>query len=196
MAKHSENAGRFKNMCKTFDRIRHSYNRTVPRNQDEKNYPIEKVGEDYLITHLKFWISSYETWSLFTRTGHLHDGISANDDGRRAIPSTIKQAIGKLDPEASWNPPKVCITWIVCYIHNITPDETKTGWKSFDCSHCCINHNFKDLVIICITPACLCWESKSDNQSRGYNLCFKICNHADCKKYVCHCQRLHNPPCV
>jgi hypothetical protein len=193
---HDQNAKRFAYMYDTFNRICDTYVRTVPRNQSPENYPQPVGGEDYLITHLKHWIHSYEMRSFLTRSqSHLHDSIPYTDDGRRPIPSTIRTAIDSLHaPVAPWKASKVCVTWIVCYIHNILPDTTKVGWETFDCSHLCINQPMAQYDLFCISAECLYWESKAVNQSRGNPYCCRQCTH--CNERVCVCQKFHNPPCV
>ena len=81
------------------------------------------------------------------------------------------------------------VTWFICWLNAIHPDKTKTGWESYQCSHLCTRGN-------CITETCLCWESASSNQSRGNDFCERLCAHKNCKKTICKCQGLHDPPCA
>ena len=48
---------------------------------------------------------------------------------------------------------------------------------------------------LCIAKLCLCWESKSVNQSRGQSFCTKVCAHIGCDQIVCVCQSIHEPNC-
>jgi hypothetical protein len=145
--KHANNAERFLEMCHTLDRILDTYTRVVPQNQSARNYPEIKEGEPYLVTHLKAWLDQYleKGPHPLTRTGRDHQVAKYGNDGRRTIPSTIRDAIALLaNPGATWGlstDQKVPITWIVCYLNNIRPDTTMVDWVAFDCSHCCICHN-------------------------------------------------------
>jgi hypothetical protein len=85
---------------------------------------------------------------------------------------------------------KVPHTWFVCYLFDILPDVNEEGWERFQCSHRCINS-------ACVTPDHLCWESASENQSRGNSFCRKPCTHKDCKAFnSCSCQCNHKPHCL
>lgn len=203
---HGDNAKRFLEMCNTLLRILPNYRRTVPPKQSESNYPEPKLGEDYLITHLKAWVQKHVLIEKHTtRTSLKHEVMIYGGDGRRSLPSTICAAIHMLDnPKPVWGlstDQKVPVTWIVCYLNNIRPDTTEENWQSFDCSHRCISYDLKgsegqEQRLECIDKACLCWESKSYNQSRGNWFCCKICTHTDCAKIVCLCQQIHDPPCI
>lgn len=55
---HAKNAERFFALCKDLDAIKNTYNRTVPKNQSEKNYPQKVNNEPYIITHLKHMVEN------------------------------------------------------------------------------------------------------------------------------------------
>jgi hypothetical protein len=206
---HANNAERFLDMCRTLDRILDTYTRTVPRKQSANNYPEIKRDELYLITHLESWLRQHrEAEHVFvTRTGKDHEVAKYCNDGRRTIPSTIRNAIALLrDPPAAWGlgtDQKVPLTWVVCYLHDILPDTAMKDWGAFDCSHRCICHDLdangvdreRRERLVCVDPRCLCWESKSYNQSRGNRFCCKACTHVDCDRTVCVCQNIHDPSC-
>lgn len=194
---HANNAERFITMCNTLDRISTMYKRIVPKNQSQKQYPDTNTREPYLVTHLTYWVSQYiEQDEYKTRTGEIHQVMKCSGDGRRTIPSTICEAIKKLD-NPLWGcskDQKVRITWIVCYLHNIQPNTTTNQWQAFDCSHRCICYNLDGYT--CIDPKCLIWESKSYNQSRGNHYCCNPCTHfEECGKTICSCNEIHIPSC-
>jgi len=81
---------------------------------------------------------------------------------------------------------RVTTRWLVCYLNNILPDQTKAGWEYFECSHLCIGS--------CLTPECFFWESKSINQSRSNYGCGLVC-HCGCQKSVCVANDVHLPHC-
>jgi len=183
------------NMCDTFDRLRPTYLRTVPTNQPTANYPPPVTNEDYLVTHLRQWVQGYRYGIMPTRSGTGHHVCTrAGSDNRKTIPSTIRTAITALN-NPSWAAEKAELKWVVCYLNNIRPDTTQQGWQQFECSHKCIEHGLGQ-AYCCIDARCLCWESKSVNQSRGNKFCMRNCGHNNCNLFVCHCQGFHNPPCI
>lgn len=126
--------------------------------------------------------ATYAQWSRSSVARSCHKG----KDGRRDLPKAI---VNKLrEANADWSQSKFEVKWIVCYINNILPDQTKQNWQLFECSHTCIED-------FCVSPSCLCWESKSVNQSRGQSFCTKVCAHIGCDQIVCVCQSIHEPNC-
>jgi len=233
MANQQQRIGeKFMNMVETFNRIRLNYVRTVPYKQKQDNYPASKEGEDYLITHLKHWvydkiikdINDGDVVSYLTRTkSHPHYGISYDPDKKdinKTLPTTIQNAIEALLPAPTWTGKaptsinndrggKVAVTWVVCYINNILPDQQRPRWQFFECSHRCINRYYLSAngwdggdfgrlpnPMCCVTAECLCWESKSYNQSRGNDFCCRPCSHPECDLTICDCQTIHYPPCL
>jgi len=219
---HEMNASRFMAMCETLDRLRQSYNRKVPYKQSEKDYPKQVVEEQYIITHLKFWVNNLVVTKqkFTTQTGQTHDVMecTASDrkkflngkspgSPRKQLPRTIYEAIKSLEEPIIWGnnptPTKVTVTWIVAYLSKIHPDQSKPNWKYFDCSHRCIEHGLRSkdqsvtIHYACIDSNCLTWETKSDNQARANNHCRNICKHDGiCTDWQCKCQQNHNPYCL
>lgn len=98
---------------------------------------------------------------------------------------------------------RVPITWLTLYVNNKYPDTTIEGWVDQECSHRCTNKGYLDLPqdgkYLCAELDCLCWETKSYNQSRGNEYCLKPCRHENCSEpfgYICKCSKLHEPPCI
>lgn len=172
-----------------------SYTRTIPYKARECDYPLEKEGEFYLNTHLKYWIDCKIEKGLDykTRSDRVHTVMKSNGkDLRRSLPSTINSAMNMLDD--CWNlKQRVTVTWIVCYLNKIYPSITVIDWERFECSHICIEFGLEKDRFNCIDASCLTWESKSVNQSRGNNYCMRKCNH--CQNWCCHCQDFHKPSC-
>jgi hypothetical protein len=162
---------------------------------------LDMLNERYpeLKAELATWIRSKATQTTSTRTGTTHKvAPGLNDkDLRCQLPLQVIKASNQHFPEWQWlksesNKKKVTITWVVCYLNNIYPDQTKEGWRLFECSHRCIESELPQGTR-CLDASCLCWESKRDNQSRGNQYCCKNCTH--CNAPICHCQQFHLPPC-
>jgi len=125
----------------------------------------------------------------------------ADDDGLRlTLPAPIIAGMQLLSEEKRLWPNssdsslkqgqlKIPITWISCFLADVRPDQTRDGWKFFECSHRCVNSR-------CFAAAHLVWESKRVNQSRGHTVdcCRKKCNH--CERILCLCQNIHTPACL
>lgn len=177
-------AERFEAFCDALKRIEASYVRTVTSHAHQVYYPDMDPSEPCLLTHLWFVILSSVTARTPTRSGVFHAlQNTQGNDGRRDIPSTIFLHLG-----AAWTQKKVEAKWIVCYLHDIYPDRSKSGLELFECSHRCIVAN-------CIDPSCLTWESKANDQSRGQPCCMRICVHMSCGRRLCTCQNIHSPSC-
>lgn len=195
----------FLDLCQSLDRLRHglegcrmfdfSYASELRLSHGPQLVqPAE--GESYLSTVLENWVQGYVLGQRRTRTGQLHQTMKRQGrDGRRTLPSTISIALcgrrGK----------KVEVKWIVCYLAGVCPELVDSGGVDLECSHRCINQGQDSLRLDsideeCIDAACLCWETKSQNQSRGNWFCCKPCRHDDCGRTVCHCQGLHVPSCL
>jgi len=212
----TNHAERFIKMCDSFDRLFDTYVRTVPLRQSQNNYPpMDPNGlEPYIITHLCFFVDQHTmNKTQFTcRTEsnpiiwHWVGPLTSQNDLRFTLPSTIRQAL--LDIDAEWDcTSKVELTWIICYLNGVMPDQNVPNWQFFECSHIvciswCRNGPLKERKVPeqgspygygCIDINCLRWESKSDNQSRGYQTCWKTSNH--CGLNLCFCQGLHLPNC-
>jgi len=196
---HNNIAKRFMDMCATFDSIKATYTRQVPFKQSEQDYPPVVKDEPYLLTHLKFMVKIKLINQEFkTRTGRIHEVTikkPQDKDNRYTVPSTIRSAIVLLpETEALWkNHNKVELKWITCYLADIKPNTSQTGWEKFECSHRCIEFGLNSYF--CVDASCMTWESKSINQSRGNPWCAKQCSH-NCGKIICECQGMHNPPCI
>jgi hypothetical protein len=191
----TDNKGeRFMKMVASLDEIKITYARTVPLRAREVDYPPEKEGEFYLITHLKHWIDVKieKDQNFLTRNGKQHAVMKSNGkDLRRSLPTTINSAMSVVD--SGWDLKKrVTVTWIVCYLNKIHPDQEKKNWEYFECSHTCIEFGL-DNKFNCISSGCLIWESQSVNQSRGNEYCMRKCSH--CQNWCCHCQMFHDPKC-
>lgn len=196
-----DHAGRFHIMCTVFRLLADSYVRVVPRNQPQRDYPQPEDDIPYIITHLTHWVNSYVVANNNLRTGGTHIVMSHDqNENRRVVPSTIREAIADLYPDL-WlgkKDARVPVTWVVMFLHDILPDRTLPNWQLFECSHRCIEYNERLAIPrlhACIDPECLVWESKSENQSRGNRLCTAQCAH-HCGNIVCLCQNYHNPHCI
>lgn len=185
---------RFMNMVATFDFLIPIYQRTVPRNQSQKNYPQVVANEAYLFTHLRAWVNGYVVGSKFLRSGGTHRVMNfVGKDGRRPLPSTIRSAIDNLPSnQILWSQEKVEVKWVSCYLARVLVNNQIDGWQQFECSHRCIEFGLDGEL--CIDSGCMIWESKSVNQSRGYGVCMRKCNH--CPMFLCSCQGIHNPHCL
>jgi hypothetical protein len=190
----ANHAGNYKSMCISLDSIKAVYKRKVPRNQPQAKYPLTEANQSYLLTHLKFWLFNLPTVTKLSRTGSEckvlcgHDRLEIiNDDYRRTLPSTITAELKR--SECPWQQSKVTVCWIICYLADIHSDEGHRDWKQFQCSHKCITQG-------CISINHQCWESASNNQSRGHTaeICLKRCTH--CNESLCHCQNIHSPACI
>lgn len=212
---HALIAQRFCNFVNTMKRLEgledeeEEYKRVVPEKQPQRNYPRVVPNETYIRTHLKHVIDRLKKPDIkyYTRKGHRHTVINkrGRKDNRVQLPPTISRAINDLNPPPLWGKTqsakaqscKVEVKWIICYLHYIMPDikEDDDAWKSFECSHLCVEAGLQDQGLHCIDPNCLYWESKSTNQNRGHNatLCVKECTH--CGDFLCDCQNIHFPPC-
>lgn len=182
-------AERFMNLVDALNALRTSYERRVPPKCKQSDYPPALPNEDYLLTHLKWMVSQQSNPIVqYTRSGQEHQLLARADgkDGRRDLPKAIVNKLREAD--SNWTQSKFEVKWIVCYINNVLPDQTKRNWQLFECSHTCIED-------FCVSPNCLCWESKSVNQSRGQSYCTKVCAHAGCGQIICACQSIHVPTC-
>lgn len=189
---HEKSAERFVAFCDSLNRITEIYKRTVPTNQSQDAYPPEADEYSYVSVHLDFIV--YKGCRV---QGNRHCLLSPLVDGakdgnpRITIPSTIIRAMRV--GNCLWCnavTPKVSATWIVCWLEDISPDQHKQDWQTFEVSHRCRNNK-------CIEPDHLCWESKSVNQSRGNDFCRRMCLHDECEhENVCSCQRFHSPHCL
>jgi hypothetical protein len=144
------------------------------------------------VTHLRHLLDS---WTLpankFTRTGQPHKVMKVQGkDGRRNLPKALHEAIS-----LQYRSEKVEAKWIACYLGGVLPDRNCAQWERFECSHLCIEHDLRGEGLTCIDVACLCWESKATNQSRGNTYCTRLCVHTDCDKTLCACQGVHRPSC-
>lgn len=194
---HVNIAGRFIDLCFKLDGVKGSYRREVPPHSPSKDYPPATPTEPYLLTHLRDWVRRHclgrEKREL--RTGGYHDTMARHgSDGRRQLPVQLCRAIRRSVDPAFPERAKVEVKWIVCYLADIRPDQTLSNWRMLECSHRCINWGLVSEE--CITPTCLVWESKADNQSRGGSspLCMHSCSH--CGQPLCCCQNLHMPCCL
>lgn len=191
-------AGRFMHMVATFNTVRKTYKRDPPPKSNSYYYPPIRKNEDYLITQLKFYLEIKIKGQKLLPCGEYHSFMIGNEnDCRITIPAGILTHIDQhYQEQGLWYNQKVQATWIVCYLHEIFPDTTIEGWKKWECSHLCIEQDMdKKLKEYCIDSKCLCWESKSYNQSRGQGFCRRICNHKGCGEIQCVCQQNHDPPC-
>lgn len=151
-------------------------------------------GEAYLITQLTDWLNRYVAGVRQTRTGGNHRTmLRQGKDGRRQLPATLRHAL-------HMGPRKVEVKWIACYLAGVHPlGPTDNAGNPLECSHRCIDQDATGKLSTqygeeCIEAGCLCWESKSANQSRGNNFCARACAHG-CGAWVCRCQSLHVPHC-
>ena len=196
-----DTAYRFMQMKQSLDSIRSIYNRNPQKHSREEDYPEQVTGQDYLVTHLNHWLSTYVTIIGTTRSGLDHKLMvhtQAKEDGRRSLPRSIRGCLHRNLTKGQWGyrttkdpcpDIKVTLTWVVCYIQGIVPDASLDGWQTFECSHRCA-----EVEHLCLDPDCLFWESRSANQSRGYGLCWRVCTH--CGRHLCECQQIHVPPCI
>jgi hypothetical protein len=90
-----------------------------------------------------------------------------------------------------WKADSVTVTWIVCWLHRVFPNTGVPGWENFECSHRCLCGGTGNLRV-CLLVNHLVWESKHDNCSRGYKICFRKCEH--CGLCLCVCQGIHKTP--
>lgn len=113
---------------------------------------------------------------------------------RMGIPSALRALLNAhlpADKQLETDRMKISVAWMsLLSIENpALPDTSKEGWQLYQASHLCKVPN-------CTSPSHLCWESASLNQSRGYGICSRICQHEECKRMLCECQRIHQPPCL
>lgn len=205
---HVETAARFMEMCRSFDALIPVYQRTVPQNQKQTNYPSEKPSEPYIRTHLEFFVRQYHQMTASKRSGGTCDTMRPlkRDDGKRELPRTIQRAINSLPDFADGTIPwgkrlvekdlKVRVCWVIAYLEGVRPNQTIPEWQRFQCSHRCLNEFCVTLVLNGAGNSHVCWESPSDNQNRGHNrnLCFRQCTH--CTEFLCICQNVHSPVCL
>jgi len=143
--------------------------------------------------------SSIVTWMLEkekqhciateTRSGVSHrEAPKAPNNGRIALPVSIMRTL--VNKPETWSDKdfRKPFTWFVCWRDSIKPDQLKSEWQNFECSHRCTSKSN------CWSASCLTWECKSVNQSRGQDFCTKVCTH--CGSRLCVCQSLHDPPCL
>jgi len=189
---HTLIAKRFMRFCDALDAVEATYQRQVPERQPQSDYPLPVDGESYLVTHLKYLVRTWTSGARSeTRTGDTHAVMKLQGkDGRRTLPKLLSNALGE-----RYEHRKVEAKWIVCYLHNVRPDQTKADWEHFECSHRCIENGLRSAGVTCISHECLCWESKSCNQSRGNSFCTQLCCHEGCNLSLCACQRIHIPAC-
>jgi len=227
IVEHNQIAKRFMNMCEALHKISATYKVIRDKRAAKVDYPTEDFLDQYKdqnktelglhIYHTVFvkrWEIVGQKKVMWTRTGasHLVAPKPNKDDNRLDLPRPIKNALlhlQTLEPN-SWYNPKPEMTWLVCWLNNIYPDMSQPGWEAFECSHRCVERDQTGMKLkriasstkygwACIDPDCLCWESRSDNQSRGNTFCYKPCTHEGCTKpngYVCSCSSLHDPPCI
>jgi len=197
---HAENAKRFVEICAIFDKLKvnfryehQSRSRLKPDVARKGNYTDLKWLLSDLVHRHK--IKRPNKGMYRTRTGERHRLAQScpHQHGRKNIPKPIRQ-FAQL--QNSPLPEKLQLTWIVCYLHRIRPNQNEKGWECFDCSHRCVSYNLPD-DIQCISRKCLCWESKHNNQSRGFMVenCTKECCCKE-KDYICRCRGIHVPCCI
>jgi hypothetical protein len=188
--KHENNAERFMLFVDGLNTIAGTYTRDVPMKQPQNDYPLEKQGKCYLSTHLSYVIQKSSEKKDKCWISTLIDG-SVDGNPRIAIPSTIVKALSAANVQWGKNVarPKVPVTWVICWLYDIYPGKLE-NWEKFEVSHRCRNNT-------CVTPKHLCWETKSQNQSRGNDFCRRKCTHSTCQsRCVCECQAFHNPCCL
>jgi hypothetical protein len=165
---------------------------------------------NYITTNiLNNWLSSLPRARKVTSFNNVHDCIIG--DTRRQLPQPVFKGIKawisdntltSYDNEESIVPTiwgdditdyrnlKVEVKRVTCFLNGNYPDMRQNDWEKFDCSHLCIDSS-------CVFDSShYCWEPKSINQSRGYGLCRKICNHLNCNRPLCIDQNLHYPNCL
>lgn len=192
-----QNGGRFMDLCLVFEVMR---NGTLPNLLYILQALVNARAVEYSATRTHFHVVNGE---LNEDICELWDG---KKDGRVQLPNEVIHWLmtnpnphWRLDFDRNGRPSggsKVTLTWIVCYLNNNLPNPTIEGWENFECSHICLcagNGNKSDYV--CLLPKHLVWESSSENQSRGYELCMKMC-HCGCGDTLCRVSNLHNPHCV
>lgn len=96
----------------------------------------------------------------------------------------------------------VTLHWVASYLGKVFPARVD-GWEKFSCSHKCLSglgptpkevNEKNERAQYCLEPTHMVWESHSDNTSRGYRVCRRVCSH--CAEMLCVCQSIHNPPCI
>ncbi len=194
---HVKTGKRFLELCESFKAIKKDF---VYQEVHHSNYkPDQNLREGF--SDLKWLLRDMVHKCLVkndgrnyrTRTGLKHRVAKVGTgDCRKTIPGVIRSfalSKGVIIPE------KCQLTWIVCYLHKIAPDQSKDGWKYFECSHRCISNDIPG-TRECVDPKCLVWESKAINQSRGHmaGVCCRQCVH--CDRFLCGCQSLHYPNCL
>lgn len=190
-SEHVKIAERFMQFCDALDSVLTCYVRCVPKHQPQADYPAAVPGEPYLITHLQHCISSWTAGHQVTRSGTSHAIMKMQGkDGRRNVPKGLHQLL-----KDKYIHEKVEAKWIACYLAGIRPDLLVDGWEYHECSHRCITYGLGQHGLTCIDAACLTWESKAMNQSRGHSFCMRICKHDGCSKTLCECQEIHDPSC-
>lgn len=163
------------------------------------NHPVftQLTEKTFLRQHLKFWLNkllpnggtSITYCPIKYGMCHIPLILRAKEDGRRELPTSIYKTL--MDNNQMWKSRKVNLTWIVCFLNNIDPDDSYPDWDRFQCSHLCLGAG-KNLP--CLNGNHLCWESAARNQSRGTRDCLKIC-HCGCKRTICEANQIHIPYC-
>jgi hypothetical protein len=209
VAKHSEHGLRFMQLVQSLDNILDRYDRIVPLRGRQGDFPPTPTHSAYGVTfdiaipylkvHLREWVrchTDYDARVKSTRSENVWcvplKGHRVKEDAVRALPRPIVACLK--GSNQVWQAEKVTVTWIVCWLERRLPNTAKNGWESFECSHLCICGG-TGMKMVCLSSDHLFWESKAVNQSRGGNpLCFRDCTH--CNRKLCHCQGLHDPPCL
>ena len=202
LALHSQTGLRFMHLIWSLEAIEKFYSEKDldEANMHLKNFPAFTcmTEKSYLRQHIRFWL--YEI-ILFnggnsiiycqTRYGmcHIPLRLRAKEDGRRELPTSIYNTL--VNTNQMWKSKKVSLTWIVCFLNDVTPDLSQSDWDSFQCSHLCLGAGQN---LPCLNSKHLCWESASKNQARGTRDCLKLC-HCGCNKTICEANNIHVPWC-
>ena len=185
-----QNGGRFIDLCGTLDLIINDY-------PNLKNILCRFVlDRTFIVEPTRLY--GYCTWDQC----RLWDG---KKDGRVQLPNFIIQWIlghnnndWRITLDSNGRPSKgskVTLTWLICYVWDVYPDQNIVGWENFECSHRCLCAGRGKSEYVCTWANHLCWESSSTNQSRGYNNCLQIC-HCGCGVTLCKLYNIHYPYCL
>ena len=90
---------------------------------------------------------------------------------------------------------KVTLTWLICYVWGVYPNQNDQDWETYECSHRCLCARHGKSNLVCTWADHLCWESSSNNQSRGYSQCLTFC-HCGCDETLCRLYNVHYPYCL
>jgi hypothetical protein len=192
------NGGRFMELCSTLDRIKISIPDLKNRlcsfivNREYTYQPCRLYGYCNIDYKCRLWDGKKD--GRVQLPGYIINWFLDNQEAN----NIYEWRVSLNDKNRPGPGAKVTLTWLVCYVWDVYPDQTLAGWESFECSHICLCAGLgggKNNQLVCTWAGHLTWESSSDNQSRGYNNCLNIC-HCGCGYTLCYLYKIHKPYCL